>query len=227
MVQEVLAGYATNRILSTETRNDSYPLSAAQRRVWLAQRQDPAQPAYNIGEYIEVCGPIDPALFERALRQVVAETEALRIQILERADGPCQVVGAASEWSLTVIDVSAESDAQTAAVLWMKRDLARPMEPTHDLVFAYALFKISVDRFFWYARYHHIALDRFGMSLVTQRVAEVYTALANGQTTRWSSFGPLNLLLDDEAAYRASERYNSDRQFWSGCLPDRSEPLSS
>ena len=68
----------------------------------------------------------------------------------------------------------------------MRADLAQPIEPTRGPLFAFALFKASSDRFFWYARYHHIVMDGFGMWLVARRVAEIYTRLSRGQTAlRW------------------------------------------
>ena len=69
------------------------PLSAGQLGVWFAQQLNPSSAAYNIGEYIEICGPIDPVLFEQALRQVVIESEALCVRFVEQADGPRQFVG--------------------------------------------------------------------------------------------------------------------------------------
>ncbi|MGA6966304.1 MAG: condensation domain-containing protein, partial [Xanthobacteraceae bacterium] len=55
-------------------RADALPLSAAQLGIWFAQRIGPSASAYNIGEYIEIKGSIDPILFERALEQVICET---------------------------------------------------------------------------------------------------------------------------------------------------------
>src|SRR5947209_7346506 len=74
------------------------PLSGAQLGIWFAQKIDPASPAYNIGEYIEIRGPIDPQLFEHALRLVVAEADSLRIELVETDDGPQQVTGAEPAW---------------------------------------------------------------------------------------------------------------------------------
>ena len=72
-----------------------FPLSAGQIGIWFAQQINPSSPAYNIGEYIEIHGPIDPDLFEQALHQVVIESEALCVRIVEHPDGPRQVVGEA------------------------------------------------------------------------------------------------------------------------------------
>ena len=101
------------------------PLSSAQQGIWFAQQIDPLSPAYNIGEYIELNGRIDALLFERALRKVVVESEALRVQIIDLAGQAGQIVGPPPAWSMPVIDVSAETDPRAAAESWMRTDLAR------------------------------------------------------------------------------------------------------
>ena len=70
------------RFDKTASGNTGFPLSTPQLGIWFAQWLNPSA-AYNIGEYIEIRGAINPALFERALRQVVAESEALRIRLTE------------------------------------------------------------------------------------------------------------------------------------------------
>ena len=148
--------------------NNMFRLSTAQLGIWFAQQLNPSSPAYNIGEYLEIHGSVDAVSFERALQQVVAETEALRVQIIEHAGGPRQVLGPPPSWSMPIIDVSGEPDARAAAESWMQVDLARPIDPTRGPLFGYALFKASDSRFFWYARYHHIVMDAFGMWLIAR-----------------------------------------------------------
>ena len=116
---------------------------------------------------------------------------------------------------MPLVDVSAETDARAAAESWMQADLARPIDPTRGPLFGYALFKASADRFFWYARYHHIVMDCFGMSLVAQRLAEVYTGLVHGHGFDDGAFGAFASLLEQDAAYRASERFAHDRNIGS------------
>src|SRR5262245_14828662 len=203
-----------------------FRLSTAQLGIWFAQQLNPSSPAYNIGEYLEIHGPVDAVLFERALRQVVAETEALRVQIIEHAGEPRQVIGPPPPWSMPIIDVSAKADARAAADSWMQFDLARPIDPTRAPLFGYALFKASDSRFFWYARYHHIVMDAFGMWLIARRVANVYTQLTNGRSTRDGSFGSLAVLLEEDAVYRASEQFAQDRRYWIDYLANRPEPVT-
>ena len=98
----------------------------------------------------------------------------------------------------------------------MKADLARPIDPVRGPLFGFALFKASATRFFWYARYHHIVLDGFGMWLVARRVAEVYSALCAGQVAHGDAFGSLRACSNEDAAYRASGQLDEDRHYWPG-----------
>ena len=206
--------------------NNPLPLSDAQLGIWFAQTIDPSSPGYNLAEYLEIGGLINATLFETALRQVVDETEALRVRFVSGDDGPRQIIGAAPDWSMSFIDVSAAIDPRAAAERWMKADLAQPIDLTCGPLFTYALFKAAPDRFFWYSRHHHIVMDGFGFALVARRAAEVYSALAAGLPADAGTFGALALMLEDDAGYRASKRFEQDRLYWKDHLAGLPEPAS-
>ncbi|MGH3915950.1 MAG: amino acid adenylation domain-containing protein, partial [Pseudonocardiaceae bacterium] len=200
------------------------PLSAAQREIWFAEQQfSTANQVYKLGEFTEIYGPVDPVLFETALRQVVAEADCLHVRFVEHSDGPRQVVEP-SDWLMPVVDVSEEPDPRTAAQAWMAADMARPMDLTRGPLFSYALIKLGLDRFLWYQSYHHIAMDMFGFSLIARRIAAVYTALTQGLTCDQSTFGSLRELLDSDFSYRVSEQFAQDQEYWKKRLADRPEP---
>src|SRR6478672_5993336 len=206
--------------------NNPLPLSDPQLGIWFAQTIDQSSATYNLGEYLEIGGPVDATLFEVALRQVVAETEALHVRFVSNADMPGQIICPAPDWSMSLLDVSGAPDPQAAAERWMRADLAKPVDLTCDPLFGYALLKAAADRFFWYSRYHHIVMDGFGFALVARRVADVYSSLVAGRGAEPGTFGSLAPLLEDEAGYRRSKRFEQDRQFWIDYLADLEEPAS-
>src|SRR6516162_439179 len=152
-------------IAGIDEREMRLPLSAAQLGVWFAQKIDPANPIYNIGQSIEIHGPVDPSLFNAAVTQALIDTEALQVHFLEESDGPRQLIGPPSEISIRLVDVSAELDPQAAAEAWMKADLAKPVDLLRGPLFCFVLFKAAPARFFWYQRGHHIVMDGFGGAL--------------------------------------------------------------
>ena len=210
---------------SSGTSTES-PLSAAQLGLWFAQQLDPQNAAFNVGEYLEILGPIDPAQFEATLRQVMLETELLRIRLVERAGEPLQIIVAPAQWSLPFFDVSGEADPTAAALSSMRADLQRPTDLLRGPLFAFALFKAEADRFLWYARYHHIVIDGLSRSLIARRVADVYTALAGGSLPDASAVGPLTAIVADDVAYRASDDFARDRQHWIEYLEGAPDPTS-
>ena len=205
--------------------SNSFSLSAAQREIWFAeQRLNTANRVYNSGECVEIYGPVDPVLFEAALRRVVGEVDSLHVRFVEDSDGPRQVVEPLSEWLMPVVDVSEEPDPHKAAEDWMAANVARPMDLARGPLFSYALIKVRPDRFLWYQNHHHLVMDGFGSSLLARRVAEIYTALVHGLTCDQNFFGSLQQLLDSDSNYRASEQFAKDRKYWTRRFADRPEP---
>ncbi|WP_457034050.1 amino acid adenylation domain-containing protein, partial [Kitasatospora sp. P5_F3] len=203
------------------------PLSAAQLGIWLAQQLDPRSPVFNIGGYLEIYGAVDEQLFETALRQVIDETEAVRVRFHERSGQPVQeIVSTFAHPVLTTLDVSGEEDPRAAAEAWMRADMNTAVSLTDGPLFTQALFRAAPDRHFWYHRYHHAVVDGYGVWLIGRRLGEVYTALATGGAPGPTPFAPLDTVLGEDTEYLKSPQYEQDREFWTHRLADRPEPIA-
>jgi hypothetical protein len=200
-------------------------LSAAQSAVWIAQMLDPESPAFNIAEYVDIRGPLDPRLFTQALRRVVNETDALRLRIATRGEETEPYLEDYSFWQPTVMDLRSEADPLVAAESWMRQDFTRPAQLDGEALFCYALLQIAEEHFLWYVRYHHIAMDGFSGALVAKRVAEVYSGLVGQRQLVSSAFAPISELLELEADYRGKQ-VHSDRKYWLGAMGDRPEAIT-
>ncbi|MGW2254945.1 amino acid adenylation domain-containing protein, partial [Kitasatospora sp. NPDC001660] len=204
---------------------DVLPLTAAQREIWLAeQRSRTPIPGYRVGECLEIHGPVEPTLFEAALRRVVDEVDALHVSFVDGGDGPRQVLRETWDWAPAHLDLSGEAAPRAAAMEWMERDLMRPLDLARDPLFGHALIRLSPTDFLWYLNYHHVVLDAISSSLVRQRVGDVYSALAEGAPVPPSPFGSLRDLVDSDAAYRASADFTADRDHWTERFADRPAP---
>ncbi|MDO0915185.1 amino acid adenylation domain-containing protein [Streptomyces sp. DT2A-34] len=203
-------------------------VSAAQRSMWFGQRLDPVGPAYNVGEYAEIHGPVDPVLFRAAVEQVVAATETLRVRFTAAMDEAAtvrQLVETDPSWDLPVVDLTDEPEPRPAAEAWMAADFATPFDLERSPLFRYALLKLADDHWIWYQPYHHIAVDGYSCSLIASRVADAYTALVAG-TPHTPPPAPLAPPVEEDEAYRSGERHASDREFWTTAFADRPEPVS-
>ncbi|MFD8999101.1 amino acid adenylation domain-containing protein [Streptomyces abikoensis] len=202
------------------------PLLAAQSGILYAQALDPANPVLNTGDRVEITGPLDEELFERALKRTTAEAETLAL-LATAGDGttPAQRLAAPAP-ALHRLDLRTAADPEAEATAWTAADLARPVDLTEGPLVTHALIRLADERYWWYQRVHHFAVDAYALNLIGRRLAEVYTALATGAEPTPHPFGTLRELLDDEAAYLAGERHAADRAHWRERLADRPEPVS-
>ena len=196
--------------------SERLPLSAAQLGIWFAHQMDPTGHAFNIAEYLTIHGAIDRCLFETAARHVAGEVEPLRARLGETLGEPWQVVDPATDLIVTFLDMTSESNPEDAAVRWMQDEAARPVDLVKGPLVSWSLFKIADNRFLWCHRYHHVVVDGFSLSLIARRMAEVYSALAQGLPPGESTLAPLRTLLEEDAAYRTSQRFEEDRTYWLG-----------
>jgi enterobactin synthetase component F len=193
--------------------NISFPLTIAQRGLWFTQKITPGA-IMNIAEAVEICGPIKSKIFQQALRQVVSEAEQLRVRIVEQDGKPRQVLRAVYHGDFPYIDLSREADPRAAIETWMTDELKRPIDLADDPLWVSALFKAADNRYFWYHRAHHIVCDGYGGGLVARRLAELYTAYAEGHEPPPNLFCTVKEVVEAEGSYRDSRRFQRDREYW-------------
>jgi enterobactin synthetase component F len=196
-----------------EYGHNSFPLTVAQRGLWMTQKITPGA-ILNIAEAVEICGPIKPELFRRALHQVVAEAEQLRVCVVEQNGKPRQVLRPAYAGDFPYVDMSCETDPRAAIQAWMMHEVTRPVDLRKDPLWVSALLKASDDCYFWYQRAHHIVYDGYGGGLVARRLAELYTAYTRGETPEPKCFCTVEAMVEAESSYRNSDRFRRDREYW-------------
>ncbi|WP_138905674.1 condensation domain-containing protein, partial [Streptomyces albidochromogenes] len=198
------------------------PLSAAQRDIWLAHALDPSGRRYNVGEYRELRGPVDPKLVRVAFRQLAVETDAMRIRgIGSDEDGPWQELHAEpGDQELTEVDLSGAEDPAAAARDWMAAELARPFDLASDWLTRHALVKAGEELWFYFHGFHHLVIDGAGLALLDARLVELYAHAEAGEPWSPNPFGQLTELFAQDAAYRASDDAVTDRAYWTERLAD-------
>ncbi|MEU5371273.1 amino acid adenylation domain-containing protein [Streptomyces sp. NPDC005951] len=187
------------------------PLLTAQSGIYYAHQLAPLGTEFNTADCVEIDGPLDPDLFVAALRRAVGEAETLALRVMETDGVPVQRVVPAAEPVVHRLEMT-EADAEA----WMRDDLARPVDlAAEGSLMTQALIRVGEGRHRWYQRVHHIAVDAYALSLIGQRVAELYRALVAEEPLPESRFAPLGELTEQEGSYLAGGEYAADRAFWS------------
>jgi hypothetical protein len=202
------------------------PLSAAQISVWYGHQLDAGRHRYNLGECVEISGPVDIAALQSAFRVMVGETDAYRVVSVGAFDAVEQrLVADADVNPLQFRDVTDQGDPDGVAWAWIKRDLTDPVDLETGPLSNAMVFKVGEDRFLWYMRAHHLISDAYAHWMTRQRVADIYAASVAGRPRPEPHFGSLTELIAEDAAYRASDRFRRDRDYWFERVRDYPPPV--
>lgn len=189
------------------------PLTEAQEGLWYAQQLDAGNPLFNTGHCTEIRGPLDRARFSAAIEQTLAEADALALNFSDGDAGPRQWIDEQRRPVLERVALPASAAAVDRARQLMRRDLETPVDPTSAPLARHVLFSLGEERHFWYQRVHHLAADGYGMALIESRALQLYRQLGEAQGPG-KPLVPFQRVVEDNAAYRASEQRRQDAAFW-------------
>ena len=198
--------------------NRALPLTRGQLDIWLAQQTGPRGTEWQLGLFAKIEGTVERDALEWAIRRAVAEAEPLRAAFFEVDGQVFQKTIDYPDVELAFYDVSG-SDHAVQEVRELTSSIQRTPMPFTGPLFRFALFQTRADEFYLFGSCHHMAIDGLGMSLVSRRVATIYSAIVSGVPIPPSVFGSLQDLVDCESEYEASTDYLEDQAYWSRNLP--------
>ncbi|PYE84483.1 non-ribosomal peptide synthetase [Pseudoroseicyclus aestuarii] len=196
------------------------PLTEAQEGIWYAQALDPENPVFNTGQYTRIDGPLDVALFQDAVSRMIGEAEALSLRFSQGPEGVQQSVGAPPEPQYVDVSSAAEPEAEALAAIHAAE--AQPANLARGPLACFTLYRLGPERFLWHQMAHHLALDGYGMILITRRVGDLYSAAVQGQKAP-PALSPLARAVEEDAAYRDGDKRARDLAFWDAALADLPE----
>ncbi|GAA1663577.1 hypothetical protein GCM10010977_02300 [Citricoccus zhacaiensis] len=217
-------------------RSEALSLTEAQHGIWYAQQLDPENPTYQIGQYLDLAGPVDLHLLTMALTKTVRDIDALSMRFAADDAGPFATLDRPEPTAdlLHVVDLRQEPDVEEA---WqqardrMDQEMTTPRPIEQGDLFGAVLFRLSPDRSLLFQRVHHIQLDGYSAVLALHYLARVYTELRQrvpralpvralaGRIARTaariaSPFPRHQDLLAAIEDYESSEQYVRDEEFW-------------
>lgn len=197
-------------------------LSLSQRDVWLDQRAWPDSAHLNIGGGAYLVGTLHLGLFNDALRQLVAESDVLR---LAPHDDASQTLLAQVEPRLDMVDMTAEPDPKEAMRAWWQRRMQDPFVLDGTPPWRFTLLCASDQLHGLTIQFHHLIMDGWGTTQVMHRWSEIYNALVTGRQPGPTAALPYVQFIEESHDYRNSAAFERDASFWQAQLPSLPAPL--
>ena len=187
----------------------TYPLSHAQRRLWVLAQMDGGSRAYHVALALRLRGELDRDALRRALETIGERHESLRTTFIQTPEGPAQCVRERAPWSLAFSDVTDAQDPQAAAFDSACALRDEPIDLGGALVRTH-LVRVSANEHVLALVLHHIVADGWSLSVLAREIGTLYDAYRRGEA---SPLPPLRVQYRDAAAW-LSHGEEHDRAYW-------------
>jgi amino acid adenylation domain-containing protein len=157
------------------------PLSPAQERVWIEQARDPESPFYSEAMAFRLGGPLDAALLERSLREVVRRHEILRTTFANAGGELVQRVGDAGDGGFAFVDLLGLPDGEAEAMRLAGEQAQRPFDLERGPLFDLALIRLESEAHLLVFTVHHVVFDGWSAGLFFDELFTLYHDLAAQQ----------------------------------------------
>ena len=201
---------------TTQLSGPVLPLSLSQREVWRDQCAWPGSAHLNLGGGAYLVGVLDLQRFKRALAQLVAQNEALRLAPL--ADGTQKLLPDMEPFLLTV-DMSDTDEPRLAMRAWWDDWIRQPFVLDGTPPWRFALLRANDTLHGLTIQFHHLVMDGWGTSLVMQRWSEIYNALGADVGPSPSPHPGYLAFVEESNAYSQSPAFKRDAEYWRAQLP--------
>jgi amino acid adenylation domain-containing protein len=198
-----MALYLTKRKDSVEERYasiqpveqmDYYPLSSAQKRLYILQQMEPGIIAYNMPQMVPLAVDYEPAVLEQTVRKLIARHESLRTAFRLKEEEPVQEIQQPDEISFEIEyhrEIREKSGPQT-----IFRQFVRPFELSEAPLLRVGVIEMEAGGAFLMVDMHHIISDATSRRVLVKD----FTALYSGET-----LPPLRLQYRDYTQWQHGE----------------------
>ncbi|MEC1823681.1 lichenysin non-ribosomal peptide synthetase LicA [Bacillus paralicheniformis] len=208
--------------------NTCYPLTHAQRRIWYTEKFYPGTSVSNLSGFgkLKSASGIDSGLLTEAIRQFVRTNETMRFRLLfEGGDEPKQYIAEDEPFRIEYFDAS-EIGGADGVLKWGQAEARRPLPLYESPLFKFAVVRISEEESWFFAKVHHMISDGISMTILGNRITDIYLKLAKGETGLEPVQSSFTEHIQSELEYENSKRFQKDKAYWNAQYEVIPEPVS-
>ncbi|MDR3516548.1 MAG: amino acid adenylation domain-containing protein [Azospirillaceae bacterium] len=209
---------------------DDYPVSHAQRRLWVLDQLWASGTAYNLSAAHLLTGPLDVAALRSAFAALIRRHEVLRttfVAVADAAEAVRQRVHPDLASPLAISDLRDDSDPEAAARARARADAETPFDLATGPLLRARLLILGPDRHVLLVAIHHIIADAASVAIMVEELMVLYQAALRGAAA--DPLPALSIHYKDYAAWDNARITGAvarrDRDYWLGQLAGPLEPL--
>jgi tyrocidine synthetase-3 len=185
--------------LRSVEKKDYYPMSSAQKRLYILQQMEMDNIAYNIPLVSALEGKWEAEKMEETFRKLIDRHEGLRTSFIIVNEEPIQKILPVDEVEFAIVYYESvqEKERQEREEEGIIRDFVRPFDLSRAPLLRVGVIKRGEERTLLMVDMHHIIADGISMDLVTKEFATLYAG---------EELPPLRLQYKDFLEWQNSEK---------------------
>jgi amino acid adenylation domain-containing protein/non-ribosomal peptide synthase protein (TIGR01720 family) len=176
-----------------------FPMSAAQKQLWLLDQLEPESAFYNVPFALRLQGKLDIEALEKSLNAILERHEVLRTTFRTYEEEPVQVVHSVTRVNLLRVDLRGEGEREQKIHALSEEEARHPFNLARDLPLRTMLIQLEDDLFILLVTMHHIVADGWSIGLLFQELTAFYGAYVKGEP---SPLSPLPVQYADYAEWQ-------------------------
>lgn len=159
-----------NRYVSIKPleEQDYYPMSSAQKRLYILSQMQEAASAYNMPEAISILGKLDRQRLNHAVDELIKRHEALRTSLHMINGEPVQKINKTVDFAIDYYEVQED---RTKDIVW---NFIKPFDLEKAPLFRVALIKFNDNKHLLLFDMHHIISDGVSMGILVREFMSLY-----------------------------------------------------
>ncbi|WP_027392677.1 non-ribosomal peptide synthetase [Aquimarina latercula] len=193
--------------------SESYPVSDAQRRLWVLSQSREGSIAYNMPSYIELKGRYDIENFRKAINATIDRHEILRTIFREETSGEVRQWVVAKEdicFTMGYQDLRDSKNKEETAQAYIDNDSFVPFSLDNGPLLRATLIHLSEDHYVFYFNMHHIISDAWSNKVLFNDVLYYYECYEEMSVP---SLPELSIQYKDYSFWQLNQIENSEYQF--------------
>jgi tyrocidine synthetase-3 len=220
-------------------RQSSYPISDAQRRLWVLSQLGEGSVAYNIPGHIYLNQDIEIEWLKKAIESTIEKHEILRTVFKEDESGEIRQWILKKEdlrFKIEYKDFRRQKNKEEQIQCYINEDSYKPFDLEKGPLLRATLLQTGDDNYVFYYNMHHIISDGRSMEVLSKDVFSYYNAYKENKEVDPIAIGlkELRIQYKDYSAWQLSqlkeESFQAQRKYWleslSGELPLLDLPAS-
>ncbi len=199
---------------------DHYPLSHAQRRLWILAQDKGNAAVYNMPVSLLLEGNLNTDYLKKAINAVVKRHEILRTIFVEFEGTPVQKILTTYGNVITEYDFSLENNAAAKAKAVINEEVMTSFELSREIPFRAHIVKINKEKQVLLLLIHHIAGDGISVGIIMNELSQLYHSFITGDHDH--TLNPLQLEYKDYCVHEQnlleSYKYRKEKEYWLNTL---------